>query len=408
MSDVESANLKALSRLLNSEPWLIDVDLAYEVIPKFKKNMLLHAGPEIQPEHLPSIVKRNAYTAGLFEEWANSYDEFTKILNDKNITLSPCFYHNSAVPLAEVISPSTPVFIVKNKTYGNKVYCKVFNHLDIRATEDITRELRRIRDVYSSVLKEAIKLAGGINLREIISESLYMGDDCHLRTSAGTALFTKILSRYIIETDFSKKDKIATIKFIADNERFFLNLALPAIKASLDSAHGIKNATIITAIGSNGDKVYVRISGLGDNLLLFRSPDLEEIYLGNNASNSCVKGIVIGDDLLIEAYSLGYSVIVSSPALINTFGKTIDNAMRYLHNVYEVSIGEHTKYRIPLLGSKGIPIGIDILKIVDKKMQFMIGTFILCIGIESEKVGLSVFPLPLKILHNAIKMFSEL
>jgi len=55
-----------------------------------------------------------------------------------------------------------------------------------------------------------------------------------------------------LKADLKKKETCEVVEFIDGNKHFFLNLSTPASKATIDTAHGIENSTIVTAMARNG------------------------------------------------------------------------------------------------------------------------------------------------------------
>lgn len=57
-----------------------------------------------------------------------------------------------------------------------------------------------MRDVFGPILSEAMKLAGEIDLRLLLSQALHMGDECHNRNNAGTSLLVQALTPSLVGT----------------------------------------------------------------------------------------------------------------------------------------------------------------------------------------------------------------
>jgi hypothetical protein len=55
--EVEKANRDAVERMMESEPYWIDMDLAIKAIPGMRDYMLLHAGPPITYERASGPLK---------------------------------------------------------------------------------------------------------------------------------------------------------------------------------------------------------------------------------------------------------------------------------------------------------------------------------------------------------------
>jgi hypothetical protein len=74
-----------------------------------------------------------------------------------------------------------------------------------------------------------------------------------------------------------------------------------------------------------------------------------------------------GDSFLAECAGLGASVLPASPALCPVIGASLLDAQRFADGAYRISLGEHPHYKIPALGFRGIPVGVDARKVVETK-----------------------------------------
>ncbi len=71
----------------DADPVAIDVRPAGEVIPGLKSHMLLHAGPPMIYQHMTDPMRGAAAGAVLFEGWADTLEEATRMLESgKSIT----------------------------------------------------------------------------------------------------------------------------------------------------------------------------------------------------------------------------------------------------------------------------------------------------------------------------------
>jgi len=59
----------------------------------------------------------------IYEGLAKDEKEAEKLAASGEIEYSPCHHHHAVGPMAGVVSPSMPVFILENKTFGNRAYC---------------------------------------------------------------------------------------------------------------------------------------------------------------------------------------------------------------------------------------------------------------------------------------------
>ena len=173
---IESANKEAIERMQNSQPTLIGLDIAEKVIPGMKKNMVLHAGPPITWDRMSGPLKGAVIGGLIYEGLAKSEEEAIMVAKSGDIEFSPWHHHNGVGPMAGVATASMPVFIVENKTYGNKAYCTMNEGLGkvLRYgayDDEVINRLNWMRDELYPVLHDTLKLSGEINLKNIITGS---------------------------------------------------------------------------------------------------------------------------------------------------------------------------------------------------------------------------------------------
>ena len=178
---IQKANHEAVNRVMKSKPYLVGLALAIDVIPGMKKNLILHAGPPITWERMCGPMRGAVIGALIYEGKAHDISSAEKLASSAEIEYAPCHEHNAVGPMAGIISPSMPVFIIKNETFGNTSYATMNEGLGkvlrYGAFEDnvITR-LKWMEDVLYPSLKAAIEIAGRIDLQNIIAQALHMGD----------------------------------------------------------------------------------------------------------------------------------------------------------------------------------------------------------------------------------------
>lgn len=120
---VENANQIAMTRYLEAQPVLVDVMLAKEAIPAMaEQKRILHSGPPIAWEEMCGPVKGAIIGAMLYEGWATSQQDAENQINAGEIDLAPCHHYHAVGPMAGIISPSMPLWVVENKTNGHRTF----------------------------------------------------------------------------------------------------------------------------------------------------------------------------------------------------------------------------------------------------------------------------------------------
>ena len=268
-SDIDKANQTAIERFSSAQPVLTGIGVAREAIPGFGDRMLLHAGPPITWGKMSGPLRGAVIGAILYEGWADSPEKAEELASKGDIEYSPCHEHSAVGPMAGVVSPRMPVFILENRTHGNRSYSTLNEGLGkvLRYgaySEEVLDRLRWMEKVLAPILKKAIELSGGIDLKSMIAQALHMGDEVHNRNRAGTSLLIRALVPYLVEVDHPQADIRKCLEFVNSNDHFFLNLSMPAVKAMLEAAHGIHKSSVVTIMARNGTEFGIKVSGLGN------------------------------------------------------------------------------------------------------------------------------------------------
>ena len=179
---INKANKEALEKLLNAQPTIMGIGIAGEDIPNMDKKTVLHAGPPINWENMSGPL-RGAIIGGLiYEGLANNPEEALALASSGEIKFDSCHHHNAVGPMAGVITYSMPVWIIENKTFGNRAYCTLNEGLGkvLRYgaySDEVIERLNWMEEVLAPVLKETLELAGEIDLKSMTAQVLQMGDE---------------------------------------------------------------------------------------------------------------------------------------------------------------------------------------------------------------------------------------
>ena len=121
---IESANGEAVRRINASEPVLVDIAPAGEVIPGLQDRMILHSGPPVDWQRMCGAQRGAMIGVVLFEGWAKNVYEALNLFESGAIKFEPNHHHQTVGPMAGTISPSAPVWVVENKSFGNRAFCR--------------------------------------------------------------------------------------------------------------------------------------------------------------------------------------------------------------------------------------------------------------------------------------------
>jgi hypothetical protein len=404
---IEKANKEATQKLISGLPVLIDIAPANEVVPGLKDKMILHSGPPIEWTDMCGAQRGAIIGALLFEGWAKNAEEAEKMLDGGEITIEPNHHHDAVGPMAGTISPSMPLWVVENKEFGNKAYCRQVEPKQQfgQFNEEAIKGLELWCDVWAPTLREALKKMGGLELAPIITKALQMGDELHNRHTASSSLFANEMAKGIVEADLPKKETMMTLGYITGHNLIFLGLAMASGKAIADPAHGIEYSTIVTAMARNGTEFGIRVSGLGDEWFTAPAPVVDGLYLpGFTASDA---GVDMGDSAITETVGWGAFVIGGAPGILSLVGGTPEEAIGYSKEMRNITTATHPTYRMPALGSIGTSMGIDIRKVVQTNITPIIDTAIAHKDPGYPIIGAGLVRAPLECFKSALIAFSK-
>lgn len=405
---IQEANKLTLERILDAQPTLVGIGVAGEVIPGMTKKTILHAGPPITWDKMSGPLKGAVIGGLIYEGLAANEQEAVALAESGEIAFDPCHHHDAVGPMAGVVTASMPVWIVKNMAYGNQAYCTLNEGLGkvLRYgaySEEVISRLKWIETVLAPVLKEALILCGPIDLKNMIAQVISMGDEGHNRNKAGTSLFIRELAPHIIYTKFDNKDKADVLKFMHSNDHFFLNLTMPACKATLEAAKGIPYSTIVYTMARNGTEFGIRVSGLGDRWFTAPAEIIDGLYFPGYSSTDANPDI--GDSAITETCGIGGFCMGAAPAIVQFVGGTPEDAIRYSKTMYEITEGENNSYKIPVLNFRGSATGIDIQKVIELDILPIINTGIAHKDPGVGQVGAGLVNPPRKCFEDALEAF---
>jgi Protein of unknown function (DUF1116) len=384
---IDRANEVALRRLLDAQQVLVDVAPAGDVVPGMQRDMVLHAGPPIDWEHMSEPVRAAAVGALLHEGLASDEPSAERMAERGDVRFEPCHHHRAVGPMAGMTTYSMPVLVVENRAAGNRAY-SVLNEGLGRVLRygglgpDVLERLDWMRRVLGPALGAALRgMPEGIDLRGLIAQALHMGDECHNRNRAASALLIKALAPQIAALDaLDAVERRRVLEFAAGNEHFFLNVGMAACKAALDAAHGVPGSSLVTTMARNGTEFGVRVSGLGDQWFTGPSQVPRGLYFAGHTAEDASPDM--GDSAITETGGLGGFAMAAAPAIVQFVGGAPADAIAHSRRMYEITVGESEAYTLPILNFRGTPTGIDVRLVVQTGILPQINT-----GIASRRAG---------------------
>lgn len=382
---IEKANAKVLEIILSGTPKLVGLAIARDVVPGMHEDLILHSGPPITWDRMCGPMRGGIMAGLVYEGRAKTIEEAEKLAASGKIEYAPCHEHACVGPMAGIVTPSMPVMIVKNEKYGNYAYCTLNEGLGkvLRYGafgDEVNNRLKWMEQVLYPVLKKAVESSGPIDLKNMIAQALHMGDEVHNRNRAGTSLFYRAIAPHIVKTCEDREAAMKVLDFINGNDHFFLNLSMPACKATLDAAMNVKDSSILVTMCRNGTDFGIRLAGTGAQWFTAPAEVPDALYFAGFSKEDANPDI--GDSAITETGGLGGFAIAAAPAIVQFVGGVAADALRYTHEMYEITAGESRMYQIPALDFRGTPTGIDVRKVVEKNRVPVIDT-----GVAHKKAG---------------------
>lgn len=410
MIDIEKANSQTVELMIEARPVLVGLGKAIEVVPGMRENLLMHAGPPITWERASGPMRGAITGALIFEGKAKNEAEARALVESGEIALEPCHHHQAVGPMAGLTSPSMSVYIIENKTHGNKAfsnlnegYGKVLRYGAY--SEEVLNRLRWMEEVMAPVLREAVEASGGIDIKALIAEALHMGDEGHNRNKAGSILYLKALAPHVAKVSRDSQVAADVLKAIGDNALSVLNPVMASCKAMADAAHGIEGSTIVSTMARNGTDFGIRVSGLGGQWFTGPVGQPKGLYFPNFKAEDGSGDI--GDSTITETIGIGGFAMAAAPAIVTFVSGTPKDAVNTTLEMYEINYAEHKYFTIPQLDFRGVPTGIDIRKVIETGITPRINTGIAHKEAGVGQIGAGLVRPPMSIFEEALVAFAE-
>jgi hypothetical protein len=330
------------------------------------------------------------------------------------IVLDPCHHHAAVGPMAGVVSPSMWVFELEDTASGRRAWCSLNEGLGkvlrygAYGPEVIDR-LRWMAEVLGPMLRDAVRATVDadrpVDVTGILAQMLQMGDEAHNRNRAGTLMLLRDLLPAVIGSAFSQAAIAEAVRFVAGNDHFFLNLAMPACKLATDAARDIPGCTVVVAMARNGTDFGIQVSGTGDRWFTGPAKVPEGLYLGDFGPEDANPDI--GDSAITETAGLGGFAMAAAPAIVRFVGGDVAFALATTQRMYEITLAESQMFAVPALEFRGTPTGIDVTRVVRSGILPQINTGMAGKVAGVGQVGAGLVTPPEEVFGAAVHALAE-
>jgi hypothetical protein len=402
---IEAANAQAVERYLAAQPKVTGIGVAREALPGMKERMILHAGPPVPWKRMCGPMRGAILGAILYEGWAPDTDQARAAAESGEISFEPCHHHAAVGPMAGIISPSMPVWIVANPARGNRAFSNLNEGLGkvlrfgANSAEVLTR-LKWMQHTLAPTLRAALENLGEIEIKPLMAQALHMGDEVHNRNVAASSLLIKRLVPALLKSGAPAADVAAVIEFIAGNDHFFLNISMAACKAMLDAAHGVAGSSMVTAMARNGVEFGIRVSGLGERWFTAPAPIVDGLYFSGHGKKDAAPDL--GDSAITETAGLGGFAMAAAPAIVKFVGGTPQDALANTLAMTHITLARNGAFTLPPLDFAGTPACIDARRVLDTGILPVINTGIAHKEPGVGQIGAGVTRAPLACFTQAV------
>ena len=404
---VDDANRVAFDRYLAAQPRLVDVVLAAQAIPALGpgERRILHAGPPIAWPDMCGPQRGAIAGAIRYEGWADNLEDAERLAEDGAVALEPCHGHGAVGPMAGVISPSMPVWVVENAAAGNRAHCNLNEGLGkvlrFGANSDaVLDRLRWLGGEFFTTVQTAVRGMADHDLKPLMAQALHMGDELHNRNAAASGLLFKRLMLALLDTDTPTATLGRVCGFMAGNDHFFLNVSMAASKSMSDAAAGVPASSMVTVMARNGVNFGIKLSGTGDEWFQAPANPVDGLYFPGYSSQDAAADL--GDSAITETNGLGGFAMAASPAIVQFVGGTPADATANSRRMLAITLGTNPAFTLPQLNFGGTPAGIDARLVVDSGVLPIINTGIAHRQAGVGQIGAGITTAPMQCFREAI------
>ncbi len=380
MSATDRANGEVLARITSAEPHLVDLLPAGNIVADLGPRDLLHAGPPLTGWNEAKQVGalRGSILGSIVHlGWAADLAEAETAAESGEVVLRPANDAGGGGTYAGVIAATTPVLVVENRTAGIRAFAAINEGrgMALRYGANDAHTLERlawIEGEFAEVMGAAIRRSGGIDLGEILTQALHMGDDGHSRQKAASALILNAIAPHMAASGLATDAIERALGFIAGNDIFFLPLTIGVAKSTMSAASDVAGASVLTCMSANGIRFGIKVSALGDRWFTAPVPQVTGKFFEGFGIDDANQ--VIGDSEISETMGLGAFAMAGAPALAAYVGGTLEEATRLALEMYDITLAEHPRFTTPQLNYRGTPTAVDVRKVVERDLTPLFNT----------------------------------
>ncbi len=409
--EIDAANARAIGRFLASRPHLAGIGLARDVIPGMEDGLFLHAGPPVTWDRMCGPMRGAVMGGILYENLAQTPEEAARLAAQGRVRFEPCHHHQTVGPMAGLVTPSMPVWIVEDHaSEGRRTFSTLNEGLGkvLRYgaySEEVLSRLRFMANDLAPVLAGALREREPIDLRLLMAQALQMGDEGHNRNRAGTSLLFRELAPAIVRTCEDRERAARCLEFINKNDHFFLNLSMPMAKCMLLAAENEPLSSLVTVMARNGTDFGIQVAAMPGRWFTGPSQLVKGLYFPGFSEKDANPDI--GDSAITETAGIGGFAMAAAPAIVQFIGGEAEDALETTRRMRSITVTRNSSWAIPALSFSGTPTGIDIRLVEELNLLPVINTGIAHKDPGVGQVGAGLVAPPWECFHQALAAFDR-
>jgi hypothetical protein len=366
---IDSANQQAINIITSAQPTWVGVQMAKDCLPNFAPNLILHAGPPLDPKNATPFVQTAICGAAVHEGLAKTSDQAWNMVLSGEIKIAPLLDYQSAGGAAYAVAAHTPLQVVEDTVTGKRGTCTFHEGPTTEALRwgvynaNVEKRLTWFDEVLAPVMSKTVAALGGINLRNILARATSMGDENHSRQIASSAILALQLIPAVMDLEIPWELRHQVVKFLSVADRLFLHTFIGGATAVMEAAKGIPYSTVLIAMGGNDYEFGCKFSGMGDQWFTAPCPKCTGMLLNPEWTYDQATQY-IGDSCMVETYGFGGPAAAAGPMVVRLTGGDFQEAIRRTEDARRISLGSHEWTPIPWLDFKCLPVGIDMRRVV--------------------------------------------
>ena len=364
----DAANQKAFDIMMSAEPVFIGIRKAKEVVPGFRDNLILHAGPPIAWERMIGAQKKGIIGGVLHEKLAKNEKDALGMIEAGEIEIGAANDYFIVGAGAGIVTANMMLNVSRDRQSGVEGYCPPFEGRVGLAVwgvynEEVEENLGVIERIFAPAISETLDKCGGIDVKSIMNRGMQMGDDMHTRQTAAGLILVNELVPMMLKTGLDYQTVQYCIEQLTSTERWFHPLALSASMSMIRMIKGMEYATVVTSLVQNGVETGIKMSCTGEKWYLAPAPRFVGQYFSSQwGPDDAVP--FMGDSTIAEECGMGAFAGAAAPGVMRLRGGGWREGIKQSEELKRISVGVNFNAPIPLLDFTGPGMAIDVRKVI--------------------------------------------